>query len=55
MSILTNFVKICPVATEFYADGRAVRQTGMTKLIVVFRHFENASKNQSERAVYGNS
>jgi hypothetical protein len=44
------------VATElFYADGRAVRQRDMTKLIVALGHFENAPKNPSERAVYGNS
>jgi hypothetical protein len=48
-------MKIRPVATElFYAGGRAVRQTAMTKLIVAFGHFENAPKNQSEGVVYGN-
>jgi hypothetical protein len=48
-------MKILPVATElFYADGRAVRQTDMTKLIVAFGHFEKAPKDQSEGAVYGN-
>jgi len=35
-------MKICPVRTElFHADG----QTVMTKLIVAFRSFSNASKN----------
>jgi len=48
MLIIPNFMKILPVATElFYADGRAVGQTDMTKLIVAFGHFEKAPEDQS--------
>jgi hypothetical protein len=36
----TNFLKICPVAVR--TDG----QREMTKLIVVFRNFANAPKNE---------
>jgi hypothetical protein len=36
-------MKIRPVETEFHADGRADRHD-MTKLIVAFRSFANASK-----------
>ena len=47
---IPNFVNISPVGGEmFYTDGRTDRwtdrQTDMTKLIVAFRNFENASKN----------
>ena len=38
---ISHFMKILPVGAElFYAD----RQTGMTKLTVAFRYFENAPK-----------
>jgi hypothetical protein len=40
-------MKIRPVGTElFHADRRTDRQTDMTKLIVAFRVFANAPKNQ---------
>jgi hypothetical protein len=42
----SNFINICPVGAElFRADGQTDRQTDMTKLIVVFRNFSNAPKN----------
>jgi len=42
-TLKSNFMKIRPVGAElFHADGR----TDMTKLIVVFRNFANAPKNQ---------
>ena len=41
-SEVLNFMKIRPVGAElFHADGR----TDMTKLLVAFRNFANASKN----------
>jgi hypothetical protein len=49
-----KFMKICPVGAElFYADGRTDGQkdeqtdrlTDMTKLIIAFRNFANATKN----------
>jgi hypothetical protein len=43
-------MKIRPMGAElFHADGR----TDMTKLIVAFRNFANASKNQPVNAVQG--
>ena len=40
---ISNFIRIRPVGAElFYAEG----QTDMKKLIVSFRNFANASKNQ---------
>jgi hypothetical protein len=40
---ISNFIKIRPVGAElFHADGR----TDMTKLMVAFRDFVNASKNE---------
>jgi hypothetical protein len=43
---IPNFRKIRPVATGlFYVDG----QTDMTKLIVPFRNFANAPKNEEAR------
>jgi len=42
-----NFMKIRPVGAElFHTDG----QTDMTKLIVVFRNFANAPKNEQSGA-----
>jgi len=39
-------LKFRPVGTElFYVDGQTDRQTGMTKVIVVFRNFANAPRN----------
>ena len=39
-------MKIRPVGAElFHADRRTDGQTDMTKLIVAFRNFANASKN----------
>jgi hypothetical protein len=41
---ILNFMKILPVEAElFHADGR----TDMTKLIVAFRNFANAPKNNN--------
>jgi len=43
---ISNFVKIRPVGAKlFHADGR----TGMAKLIVAFRYFADAPKNQRRR------
>jgi hypothetical protein len=40
-------MKIRPVTAElFHADGRTDRQADMTKLIVAFRNFANAPKNE---------
>jgi hypothetical protein len=41
-SQISSFIKIRPVRTELFV---ADRQTGMTKLIVVFRNFANAPEN----------
>jgi hypothetical protein len=39
----SNFMKIHPVGAElFHVDGRADGRTGITMLIVAFRHFANA-------------
>ena len=42
-------MKIRPVGAEFFlcgwADGQADRRTDLTKLIVAFRNFANASEN----------
>jgi hypothetical protein len=41
-------MKIRPVGTDFFlADRRADGKTNMTKLIVAFRNFENAPKNET--------
>jgi len=43
----SNFIKIRPVGAKlFYADERADGQTDMTKLIVAFRNFANAPKQE---------
>jgi len=43
---ISNFMKIRPVGAElFHADWRKKRRTGVTKPIVAFRNFANASKN----------
>jgi len=39
-----NFMKIHPVGADFFADGQTDR---MTKLIVAFRSFGNAPKNET--------
>ena len=45
---ISNSTKIRPVGAElFHADGR----TDMTKLVVAFRSFANASRNQPFNAV----
>jgi len=49
----SNFMKICPVEAEsFRTDGLKDEwtdgQTKITKLIVAFRNFANASKNGIE-------
>jgi hypothetical protein len=39
---ISNFMKIRPVGAElFHADG----QTNITKLIIAFRNFANATEN----------
>ena len=44
---MSGLIKIRPVGAElFYADRRTEGQTDMTKLIVAFRNFANAPKNQ---------
>ena len=44
---ISNFIKILPVGAElFSAYGRTDRLTDMVKLIVAFRNFVNAPKNQ---------
>jgi hypothetical protein len=41
---IPNFVKIHPVGAEFFhAEGRMDRRTGMTKPIVTYRNFEDAT------------
>jgi len=41
-------MKIRPVVAElFHADGR----TGMTELLVAFRHFTNAPRNISDKPI----
>ena len=42
---ISNFMKICQVGAEFVPCGRTDGRTDMTKLIVAFRNFTNASKN----------
>jgi hypothetical protein len=46
-----HFKKIRPVGAELFhedgpTDGRADKRTDMTKLIVAFRNFANAPKNE---------
>ena len=36
----------------FYADGQTDGQTDMTKLIVAFRKFANAPKNEQNRHIF---
>jgi hypothetical protein len=44
--LTSNFMKIRPVGAEFFhADG----QTDMTKLLITFRDFANAPKNECKR------
>jgi len=43
---MLNFMKTRPVGAElFHADGRLDGQTDMTKQMVSFRNFANASTN----------
>jgi len=42
---MSNFIEIRPVVAEFYVEGGTDGQTDMTKLIVDFHNFANASKN----------
>jgi hypothetical protein len=45
--LISNFMKIRLVGAEmFHADGRTDEWTDMTKLIVAFRNFANAPKNE---------
>jgi hypothetical protein len=45
---IPNFIKIRLVGAElFNEDGRTDRQTGMTKLVIVFRNFANAQKEET--------
>jgi len=49
---ITNLMKIRPVTTELsHADGRTDGQKDMTTLIVAFRNFANAPKNQHVNVV----
>ena len=51
---ISNFIKIRPVGAElFHADGQTERQT--TKLIVAFRNFVNAPKNDKPNESFGSS
>ena len=44
---MSNFMKIRPVRVEFFhADAETGRQTDMTKLIVAFRNFANATSKR---------
>jgi len=38
-------MKICQVGAEFVPRGQTDKQTDMTKIIVAFRNFANALKN----------
>jgi len=40
-------MKILPVGAELFHDGRTGGRTDMTKLIVAFRNFANAPKNDN--------
>ena len=45
---ISSFMKILPVGAElFHDDGRTGGRTDMTKLIVAFRNFANAPKNDN--------
>ena len=49
---MSNFMKIRPVGAElFHADRRTDGQTDMTKIIVAFRNFVNAPKEERNRHV----
>ena len=44
---ISNFMKIRPVAAELFNEGgQTDRQTDMTKLMVAFRNYTNAPKNE---------
>ena len=46
-------MKICPLGAEmFHVDIRMGRQTGMTKLIVVFHNFANTPETHVKKAMY---
>jgi len=43
-------MKIRPAVAElFHAGGPSDRRTGMTELVVTFRHFANAPQNVSDK------
>ena len=44
---MSNFMKIRPVGAElFQRNGQPDRQTDVTKLMIDFRNFANAPKNE---------
>jgi len=46
-------MKLLPIAAELlHAGGQTDRQTGMTKLVVIFRNFEKAPDKNSEIALF---
>jgi hypothetical protein len=44
---ISNCMKICPVGGEVHVDRQTDRRTDMTKLIITFRNFANAPKNEN--------
>jgi hypothetical protein len=49
---IPDLIEIRPVGAELlHADRRADKRTDMPKLIVAFRNFANAPKNQSVNSV----
>jgi len=46
-------MKIRPMGTKFLEDGQTDGRTNMTKLIVAFRNFTNATKNLLEGKIFG--
>jgi hypothetical protein len=51
-NLISNFMKICPVEAKFHADGQTDRRD-ITELIVAFRNFSKAPKNESSRRGMG--
>ena len=46
---MSNFIKIRPGEAElFHADGQTDRQTDVTMLMVAFRNFANAHKQETD-------
>jgi len=42
----TKLHKTRPAGAEYHTDGRTDLQTDMTKVLVAFRNFTNATKNE---------